>query len=63
MKASKLTYSGEFGFVETDMVWKVNHMVVPKKRALDCKACHSPNGRMDWKALGYDGDPSKAARP
>jgi octaheme c-type cytochrome (tetrathionate reductase family) len=63
MKASKLPYSGEFGFVETDMVWKVNHMVVPKKKSLDCKACHSPNGRMDWKALGYDGDPRKAARP
>ena len=31
----------------------------PKDRALQCQACHAEKGRMDWKALGYDGDPIK----
>ena len=33
----------------------------PRKSALKCVACHDmPTGRrLDWKALGYTGDPSK----
>jgi hypothetical protein len=31
--------------------------VAPKERALQCQACHTERGRMDWEALGYDGDP------
>jgi len=34
-------------------------MVAPKTQALPCQACHSENGRMDWEALGYPGDPIK----
>jgi hypothetical protein len=41
------------------MLWKVNHMVVPKQQALKCTACHDPKGRLDWKALGYAGNPAK----
>jgi hypothetical protein len=26
-------------------------------RALACLDCHGPDGRLDWKALGYTGDP------
>lgn len=59
MKTAGLPYSGKFGWVETDMYWKVNHVVVPKDKALACEACHSERGRLDWKALGYDGDPDK----
>ena len=59
MKAAGLPYSGKFGWVETDMYWKVTHMVVPKEMALKCNDCHGEKGRLDWKALGYDGDPSK----
>ena len=32
-------------------------MVQPKEQALQCEACHGENGRLDWKALGYPGDP------
>lgn len=33
------------------------HEVQPAARALQCLDCHSPRGRLDWKGLGYDGDP------
>ena len=62
MKAAGLEYSGQYGFAPTDMYWKVNHMVVPKAQALKCNDCHSTNGRLDWKALGYGGDPRAAKR-
>lgn len=50
-------YSGEYGFAETWMHMLISHMVQPAEDALQCDACHSPNGRLDWKALGYPGDP------
>lgn len=59
MKAAGLEYSGQYGWVETNMYWKVNHMVAPKEKALRCKDCHGENGRLDWQALGYAGDPRK----
>jgi octaheme c-type cytochrome (tetrathionate reductase family) len=59
MKAANLPYSGKFDWVSTDMYWKVNHMVVPKNKALGCSDCHSEKGRLDWKALGYRGDPQQ----
>jgi octaheme c-type cytochrome (tetrathionate reductase family) len=59
MKSAGQPYSGSFGFVETSMVWPVNHMVVPKDKALKCDDCHNEKGRLDWKALGYKGDPGK----
>jgi octaheme c-type cytochrome (tetrathionate reductase family) len=59
MKAVGQAYSGKVGWVETDMYWKVNHMVVPKSKALGCNDCHSPGGRLDWRALGYDRDPGQ----
>jgi hypothetical protein len=34
-------------------------MVVPKEKALRCADCHGAKGRLDWKALGYAGDPRK----
>lgn len=59
MKAAGQPYSGKYGFVETSMVWSVNHMVVPKDKSLKCNDCHGDKGRLDWKALGYAGDPMK----
>lgn len=53
-----LPYSGEYGFTETDMYWVISHMVAPARASLQCVDCHSENGRMDWRALGYDGDPA-----
>lgn len=52
-----LEYSGEYGFAPTEMYWAITHMVVPKENALQCNECHGENGRMDWEALGYYGDP------
>ena len=62
MKVAGQPYSGQFGFVETSMVWPVNHMVSPKAKALQCIDCHGKNGRLDWKALGYTGDPRDAKK-
>jgi octaheme c-type cytochrome (tetrathionate reductase family) len=52
-----LKYSGNYSFAETWMYWPTTHMVQPKENALQCTACHSANGRLDWEALGYPGDP------
>jgi octaheme c-type cytochrome (tetrathionate reductase family) len=52
-----LDYSGEYGFTETEMFWPTTHMVAPAADALTCDQCHGPEGRMDWEALGYYGDP------
>lgn len=52
-----LEYSGQYGFIETWMYWPTTHMVQPKENALGCDDCHGEDGRMDWEALGYPGDP------
>jgi len=54
-----LEYSGNYGFKETAMFWPLTHMVAPKENSLQCIDCHTKEGkaRMDWRALGYDGDP------
>ncbi len=52
-----LKYSGQYGFTTTYMYWPTTHMVQPATNALQCNDCHSDNGRMDWTALGYPGDP------
>ncbi len=56
-KASGLPYSGKYGFARTEMYWPLSHMVAPKEKALGCTECHGSTGRLDWKALGYAGDP------
>lgn len=59
MEAAGIPYSGSYGFIETEMYWPINHMVAPAKDALRCTSCHGKKGeqRLDWKALGYAGDP------
>jgi octaheme c-type cytochrome (tetrathionate reductase family) len=57
-QASGLPYSGQFGFVATEMYWPLAHMVQPGEHALQCGDCHGEHGRMDWGALGYEGDPA-----
>ncbi|WP_076414390.1 tetrathionate reductase family octaheme c-type cytochrome [Shewanella sp. UCD-KL12] len=54
-----LEYSGEYDFAATEMWWRINHMVSPKEESLKCNDCHSKGTRMNWKTLGYDGDPMK----
>jgi len=56
-KAAGLPYSGRYGFTSTEMYWPLSHMVVPKEQTLGCTDCHGAGGRLDWKALGYTGDP------
>ncbi len=59
-QAAGLPYSGKYDFVETVMYWKVNHMVAPKQAALKCMACHQREGGvLNWKALGYPGNPAQ----
>jgi len=42
-----LPYSGEYGFVKTEMTWPINHMVSPASAAVACNECHTPeNGRL-----------------
>jgi len=57
MKAAGLEFSGQHAFARTATYWPTNHMVSPADKALKCKDCHGAQGRMDWKSLGYDGDP------
>jgi octaheme c-type cytochrome (tetrathionate reductase family) len=40
-------YSGNYGFVETEMYWPLNHMVSPAEQSLKCIDCHTrKNGRL-----------------
>lgn len=57
METVGLPYSGDYGFARTSMYWSLTHLVQPKEQALLCNDCHGENGRMDWEALGYHGDP------
>lgn len=57
MKATGLPFSGEYGFAPTETYWPINHMVNAKEGSLQCLDCHGDKGRLDWKALGYKGDP------
>jgi hypothetical protein len=62
MEQAGLPYSGKYAFTDTHMYWPINHMTAPKEKALACTECHSPNGRLDWQALGYKGDPVGGTR-
>jgi octaheme c-type cytochrome (tetrathionate reductase family) len=55
--ATGVNFSGQYGFTETIMHWQQTHMVQPAEQALQCAACHGEGMRMDWRALGYPGDP------
>jgi len=55
MEYAGLPYSGEYGFVKSEMYWPITHMVAPASEALVCKDCHTAEGgRLDFVALGYD---------
>ncbi len=49
-------YSGKWEGKAEWAMFSVNHQVAPKEQALKCNTCHSPNGVMDFKALGYAAD-------
>ncbi len=52
-----LPYSGKYQFVKTYSYISAQHEVAPKEEALTCGECHMGGKRLDWKALGYKGDP------
>lgn len=62
MAACGMPYSGEYGFVETEMYWPLNHQVSPANESLKCIDCHSrPNSRLaslnDFYLPGRDFNP------
>jgi len=61
MAAVGKTYSGQLGYIATEMLWVQNHMVAPKEKALKCSQCHTEQGgRLDFAALGYS--PERVAK-
>lgn len=59
MATVSIPYSGKYSFVRTKMYWRITHMVVPREQSLKCGDCHGDKGRLNWEALGYQGDPGK----
>jgi len=51
----------KFSWTATSRYMGIFHGVQPASKALSCLDCHSPGGRMDWKALGYKADPLDTA--
>jgi hypothetical protein len=47
----------QYNWNDTIRYMGIFHEVMPKEDALGCLDCHRPGGRMDWQALGYEGDP------
>jgi len=47
-------FSGEMGYIDSEMWWPITHMVAPAEQSLQCTDCHDPQGRLDFAALGYD---------
>ena len=47
----------DVGWIETERYMGLFHEIVPAKSALGCDACHYGGKRLDWKTLGYKGDP------
>jgi len=41
MEYAGYDYSGEYGFIETEMYWPITHMVAPAERAMPCDSCHT----------------------
>ena len=60
--ATEQPFSGEVGFVYTEMYLSVNHEVAPPEMAYGydnggCTDCHFSN-QIEWTALGWTGDPT-----
>ena len=49
----------DYEWIKVERYMGLFHEVVGGDKALKCQDCHGKNGRMDWKALGYKGDPRK----
>ncbi len=51
--------NAKYHFENTARYMGIFHGVRPAKYALGCAECHGPKSRMNWKELGYAGDPSR----
>jgi hypothetical protein len=51
----------EYTWVDTVRYMGIFHEVAPAQNPLKCLDCHSDGGRIDWLALGCDGDPLLSA--
>lgn len=52
-----------YSWTDTTRYMGIFHGVQPKANALKCADCHGANGRFDWKALGYKGNPMTVKPP
>ncbi len=55
--------SVKYTWVATTRYMGIFHGVQPKAQALKCMDCHGPKGIMDWKTLGYKGNPMALKPP
>ena len=46
MKHAGKEFSGEVGWIETEMSWPITHMVAPKEDVVQCHQCHRAEGRL-----------------
>ena len=64
--AAKETYGlmkVKYSWVDTTRYMGIFHGVQPKAQALKCMDCHGAKGIMDWKSLGYKGNPMTLKPP
>jgi hypothetical protein len=46
MAYAGLPYSGQYDWIQTEMIWPLKHTVAPKEDALRCEDCHRRDGRL-----------------
>lgn len=46
MAAAGAPFSGKLGFIRTEMLWPLNHMVAPRSGTLACEECHDKSGSL-----------------
>jgi len=46
MAYADLPYSGEYDWIQTEMIWPLKHTVAPMDAALACSECHQPDARL-----------------
>lgn len=51
----------EYEWLNVKRYMGIFHEVQPAKNALRCLDCHGPDGRLDWRGLGYQADPLAVA--
>ena len=49
--------NASYSWIDTTRYMGIFHGVQPREKALKCVDCHGASSRMDWKALGYKGNP------